>query len=385
MTEPLALALSGQRFTAVYQLSCPAGEAESRARDICLEQTVEFPEDLIPHEAIRAQIVGRIASLEPIGDGLSQTLIEFPIEAAGRELPQLLNVLFGNTSIKPGIRLVRFDLPDSLAGQYRGPRFGIPGLRRLLGVTDRPLVCTAIKPMGLSPAELADLTYRLALGGIDLIKDDHGLADQDFCPFADRVRLCAAAVRRANQQTGLNCLYLPNLTAPWDEVGPRARLACEAGAGGFLFSPGLGGWDAMRAVADDDAIGLPIFSHPAFLGAFTSQAAAGIAHGALYGQISRLAGADATIFPNYGGRFSFTTDECRDIVAGCTRAMGSLRPIFPVPAGGMSLGRVPELCEFYGLDAVLLVGGDLHRHGPDLAENCRKFIELVRRAGPASR
>jgi ribulose-bisphosphate carboxylase large chain len=39
---------------------------------------------------------------------------------------------------------------------------------------------------------------------------------------------------------------------------------------------------------------------------------------------------------------------------------------------------VPELCRFYGRDSILLIGGDLHRHGPDLTENCHKFIELVR-------
>ena len=29
--------------------------------------------------------------------------------------------------------------------------------------------------------------------------------------------------------------------------------------------------------------------------------------------------------------------------------------------------------------SILPIGGDLHRHGPDLVENCRKFVELVRK------
>ncbi len=380
MTTIQPLQLSGERFTAVYHLSCSAGEAESRARDICLEQTVEFPEDLIPRQEIREQIVGRIASLRSLGPEHFEAVIEFPIEAAGAELTQLINVLFGNISIKPKIRLVRFDLPESLSNRYRGPRFGQAGLRRLLNVTDRPLLCTAIKPMGLSSDELADLTYRLALGGIDLIKDDHGLADQPFCRFDQRVERCGEAVRRANRESGLNCLYLPNVTAPCDQILTRARQAKQAGAGGFLFSPGLAGLDAMRCLADDDQLGLPILSHPAFQGPFTMRPGEGISHGALYGQLNRLAGADAAIFPNYGGRFSFTEQECRDLVDGCTRPMGALAPIFPVPAGGMSLQRVPELCEFYGRDSILLVGGDLHRHGPDLVENCRNFVALVEQA-----
>ena len=377
MGDAPLLKLSGERFRAVYHLSGTREESLAWARDICLEQTVEYPEDLITRQDIREQIFGRIASFEPVGSERFEAIIEFPIEAAGQELPQLLNVLFGNISIKPGYRLVRFELPDSLLRHFRGPRFGSQGLRDLLNVHDRPLLSTAIKPMGLSPRELAEFAYQFALGGIDLIKDDHGLADQSFCRFEERVRRVSDAVNRANGQTGLRCLYVPNVTAPVDQIADRAHRAREAGAGGCLISPGLVGLDAMRQIADDDRVGLPIMSHPALMGSFTMSSTGGIAHGALYGRISRLAGADAVIFPNYGGRFCFSEEQCRDIIDGATCAMGAISPIFPAPAGGMKVSRVPELCRFYGKDSVLLIGGDLHRQGPDLAENCRRFARLV--------
>ncbi|WP_295451088.1 RuBisCO large subunit C-terminal-like domain-containing protein [uncultured Thiodictyon sp.] len=376
------LTLSGERFTAVYHLSgAPtAAQASRRAQDICLEQTVEFPPDLIPSAAIRDQIVGQVASLEPLGADRWEAVIRYPLEVAGRELTQLVNCLFGNISIKPGIRLTRFDLGESLARLYRGPRFGQAGLRALLGVQDRPLLCTAIKPMGLNPRELADLAYRLALGGIDLIKDDHGLTDQSFCPFDERVSRCTAAVARANRETGGRARYLPNVTAPATEIVRRARLAQGCGAGGLLFCPGLAGLDAMRTLADDDALALPILSHPAFQGSFTLNPDGGLTHGALYGQLNRLAGADATIFPSYGGRFAFTAQECRDIVDATTQPMGALQSIFPVPAGGMGLKWVPELVRFYGRDCCLLIGGDLHAQGADLTANCRGFLAAVRTA-----
>ena len=378
MTDSPILQLSGDRFTAVYHLTGTRREAHARARDICLEQTVEFPPDLVERDDIREQIFGRLASFEPVGEETFEAVIEFPIEATGAELPQLLNVLFGNISLKRGLRLLRFDLPRSLSNEFRGPRFGRQGLRNLIGVTDRPLLSTAIKPMGFSPAELGELTYQFALGGIDLIKDDHGLADQSFCPFAERVARCAEAVAKANQETGQRCLYLPNITGPFEIMGERARLAKKAGAGGFLMAPALSGFDAMRWIADNDELALPILNHPAFQGSLTLGTAEGISHGALYGQIARLAGADGSIFPNYGGRFSFSPEQCRDLVDGTGRPMGRIKSIFPVPAGGMSLPRVPDLCKFYGNESILLIGGDLHRHGPDLVENCRKFVELVR-------
>jgi ribulose-bisphosphate carboxylase large chain len=384
-TDNQPLTLSGERFTTVYHLAgaATATQARQRAQDICLEQTAEFPDDLIPNAAIREQIVGQLAALEQLEEDRWEAVIRYPVEVAGRELTQLVNCLFGNSSIKPGIRLVRFDLSERLALLYRGPRFGQAGLRDRLGVRDRPLLCTAVKPMGLSPRALADLAYRMALGGIDLIKDDHGLADQAFCPFDERVARCGEAVARANQETGGQTLYVPNVTAPALEIVRRARFARAAGAGGLLFCPGLAGLDALRALADDDTLALPILSHPAFQGSFTLDPRGGVAHGCLYGQLNRLAGADATIFPSYGGRFAFTQEDCRAIVDGAARPMGHFRPIFPVPAGGLRLERVPELIDFYGRDCMLLIGGDLHR-GDDLVKNCRMVLEAVATAAARS-
>ena len=122
---------------------------------------------------------------------------------------------------------------------------------------------------------------------------------------------------------------------------------------------------------------MPIVFHPALLGTYTVHSSAGIGHGVLYGQLCRLAGADATIFPHFGGRFAFTEADCRDLVNGCERPMGDAASIFPVPAGGMSLERVPELLAFYGRDVILLIGGDLHCHGSDLTATCRRFREVV--------
>ena len=130
-------------------------------------------------------------------------------------------------------------------------------------------------------------------------------------------------------------------------------------------------------------LALPILSHPAWLGTFAISPEQGVAHHVIYGQLPRLAGADATIFVNHGGRFAFTRDDCRGIVAATEQPMGQLRPIFPIPAGGMTLDRLPEMAEFYGREAVFLIAGGLYSHGPDLVESSREFrrlIEQIRRS-----
>lgn len=371
------LPLSGERFRVVYRLTGSEAEARTKAEDICVEQTIEFPVELVTGGDIRDHILGRIEALEPTPDGAFAATISYAVETSGLELAQFLNVVFGNSSIKPGIRVERLELPESLLNAFKGPRSGRAGLRALVGAPERPLLCTALKPMGLSAETLAEFAYRFALGGMDLIKDDHGLANQSFAPFRERVERCAAAVARANRETGGNCLYLPNITGPADQVIANARFAKEAGAGGLLVSPGLAGFDVMRQLADDDSLALPIMAHPAFLGSYVTSPDNGISHYALFGQIARLAGADATVFPNYGGRFGFTREECRSVAEGTAVPMGDIKPIFPAPGGGMNLARIPDMLETYGRDVMFLIGGALHQRGPDLVANARHFRELA--------
>ncbi len=374
-STPSSLFSSG-RFSVFYRIFGNESEARAKAEDICIEQTVEFPAHEVPEGVIRDHVFGRIELFERFDNDSFRAIVSYAVEIAAGELTQLLNVIFGNSSIKPGIRVEHLDLPETLLRNFKGSRFGRDGLRKLLNVPKRPLLSTAIKPMGLSCTELADLAYRFALGGMDMIKDDHGLTDQRCSPFAERVKRCADAVQRAGRESGSPPIYIANVTAPNNEVLKRARIAKEAGAGGLMVAPGLVGYDCMRELAEDDGLALPILTHPALQGSFVT-GNSGMSHGVVFGQLARLGGADATIFPNFGGRFSFSRRECREIADAASEPMGTLKSIFPAPGGGMSIERVPEMIETYGRDLIFLIGGGLFTHGPDLMANCRYFRSMV--------
>jgi ribulose-bisphosphate carboxylase large chain len=371
------MSMSGERFSVSYLLCGDSNEARRKAEDICLEQTVEFPADLVPPGEIRDHIIGRLEGLEKIDEGLHRARISFAAETTAGNLVQLLNVVFGNISLKPGIKVESLALPAGMISAFKGPRLGRAGLRSLLGVLLRPLTCTALKPMGLSASELAGQAHRFALGGIDIVKDDHGITNQFFSPFAERVQRCAEAVQRANRETGGRSIYMPNVTGPVDALRSRAILAKSAGAGALLVCPHLVGIDSMRSLADDDRIALPIMAHSSFGGSFVTSKENGMNHGLFFGQLMRLAGADATVFPNYGGRFSFSREECAEISRACAEELHGFKPIFPAPGGGMTADRAKEMFEVYGRDFILLIGAGLHRLGPDLAENSRRFRGML--------
>ena len=369
--------LSGDRFKVQYRITGSEEEAWGKARNIAVEQTVEFPVHLIPDSNLLTEIVGQLEAFTPVGEGVTMVTISYPVEIVGAELTQLINVVQGLSSLIDGVRVEALALPRSLLAHYRGPRFGSAGWHDAVQVWDRPLLCTAIKPMGLTNPQLADMAYRCALGGIDIVKDDHGLADQPFSRFEERVPVCAEAVARANAKTGRHAVYAPNITAPADQILSRARFAREAGAGALLIAPAIVGFDAVRMVADDDRVALPILSHPTLSGNFVGSEMRGFSYYAYYGQLHRLAGADSPIFVNHGGRFPTTRADSEGLLAGCTVPMGDLKPAMPCPGGGMTLERIDELRDMYGSDAILLFGGGLHSAGDDLTENVRTFVQML--------
>ena len=331
-----------------------AADNEAEAREmvdaLCLEQTVELPEKLVPPGTwINEHVVGKCEVMKPVAlkPGRWEATVRYADDTTGGELPQLLNVIFGNTSIKENVMVTDLALSQTMLGRFLGPRFGTKGLRDILGVPEGPMLMTALKPMGTPVARLAEMAYEFAKGGIDIIKDDHGLANQRYAPYEDRVRACAAAVARANAETGRKCVYAPCLNAPAHLVVPRARFAKAAGAGAVLMIPGITGLDTMRLLAEDPSFNLPIIAHPAILGAMlgggSKDEVRGFSHKVLLGILPRLAGADATIFPNFGGRFGFSVDECKGIVEGCRMPLGSMPQIFPSPGGGMTLEKVKAM------------------------------------------
>src|SRR5208283_1502410 len=134
----------------------------------------------------------------------------------------------------------------------------------------------------------------------------------------------------------------------------------------------------VRYIAGSDLFDKPVMSHPSLTGAFFASADSGIAPEIVLGKIFRLAGIDSSVYPNYGGRFSFSRETCLSIARSLTESLAHIRPSFPTPAGGMELEDIPEIIKYYGKDIILLVGGSLYSRSDDLAGNARYFCEIVK-------
>jgi ribulose-bisphosphate carboxylase large chain len=363
------------RITAVYHVTDTPARIAARAEAIAVEQSVEMPVAAISDRAVLDDIVGRVEDVTDLGDGAFEVRIGLAVATTGLEAGQLLNMLFGNTSIHADVMLKDAIFPDVLAAAFGGPRHGLAGLRARAGAGARALTCSALKPQGLDAYALAELAGKLARGGLDFIKDDHGLADQAYSPFAERVPRVAAAVREARAGDGGRTSYAPSVSGHLDQLRRQMEIVRAEGLDAVLIAPMVTGVAAFHALVRENP-GIAFMAHPAMAGA------ARIAPPFLLGKLFRLLGADATVFPNHGGRFGYSPATCRELAEAAVAPWSGLAATAPVPAGGMTPDRVAEMLQFYGNDVMLLIGGGLLAAGPRMSEETAAFVAAVMRHSP---
>ncbi|GHD99876.1 ribulose-bisphosphate carboxylase [Defluviimonas sp. 20V17] len=372
------------RFTVTYRIFADSqAEAQARAQEIALEQTVEIPRDLVPAGYVTEEILGRVEEIGPEAEGRFRASISYSPDSAGAELAQFLNVVFGNSSIQRGLRVIGIDPGEEMIRRHPGPRFGIEGIRALCGRPRGGLIAPVLKPQGLDADALAELGYLCARAGADVIKEDHGIMDQPMAPFRERVEKTAMAIARANAETGGKALYFASLAGAPDEAEANIRFAKQAGVDGLLVMPGLVGFGLVARIARDPWLNLPVMTHPAFLGPHVLSPDTGFDHGVMFGTLQRVAGADISVFPNVGGRFGFSAGECGQIAAACRDPRGPGLTMLPSPGGGMSVARAADMAAMYGADTVYLLGGALLRLGTRIGEGIAAMRAELDRADQA--
>ncbi|MDQ1426770.1 MAG: S-methyl-5-thioribulose 1-phosphate isomerase [Acidimicrobiaceae bacterium] len=349
-----------------YRVTADRDTIAGRAEALAVEQSIEMELDAVTDPWVRANVAGRVAAIGPDGAAPGRYLVSIALSALtiGDNPAQLLNMLFGNASLCDDVELLDIDLPDATMAAFSGPNLGMAGIRGLLDAPARALTCTALKPQGASAADLAELCRRFAAAGIDIVKDDHGLADQETAPFADRVRACQKAV------LGTATRYAPSIVGPPRRMAAQLATAVAEGVQVVLTAPMLCGLATFQELTQGHR-GVAFVAHPAFAGHGR------IAPALLFGKLFRLFGADAVIFPNHGGRFAYSPAECAALADAARQPWQGLRPTLPVPAGGMPISRIHEMLGFYGDDVMLLISGALLT-ASDLDAEARRFVAAVR-------
>jgi len=306
--------------------------------------------------------------------------IAYPIELFEHgNMPNILSSVAGNVfglrALK-NLRLNDIHLPMELVRSFRGPKYGIGGVRELLGVKDRPLVGTIIKPkLGLKTEDHAKVAFDAWVGGCDVVKDDENLSSQRFNPFDDRVVATLEMRDRAEEETGEKKVYMANITSETEEMLKRAQFVKDHGGRYLMIDILTCGFSALQTVREQD-FGLVIHAHRAGHAAFTKNPLHGVSMKVI-AKVARIIGVDQLHVGTVVGKMSETREEVAENCEALKTDMYGIKEVLPVASGGLYPGLVPALMKFFGKDFVIQAGGGIHGHTEGTVSGAKAMRQAV--------
>lgn len=323
---------------------------------------------------LRSKHVGKLASVHEIPgyefevpSGISNRSfviqIAFPWINFGHQIPMMLTTLAGNISMAGKAKLLDIYFPEKWAKGFQGPKFGIEGIRKMLGIPKRPLVNNMIKPCTGYTCETGAVCFEdVARGGVDFVKDDELIADASFNSVVERTKRYMEIEKQVYEETGEHTLYTVNITDRPDKMRDLAYRVVEVGGNGLMINYLTVGISALQMLAEDPNINIPILAHLDLAGAFYESPFSGMSSHLVMSKLARLAGADFVVYPNHYGKFPFLLERHVRVGHHLTEPFYHIKRSWPGPAGGTYAGLVPLLMDELGNDMIVAVGGGVYGH-----------------------
>ncbi|MDD5086350.1 MAG: type III ribulose-bisphosphate carboxylase [Candidatus Nanoarchaeia archaeon] len=292
-------------------------------------------------------------------------------------MPEILSSIAGNifgmSSVK-NLRLMDISFPESIVKSFKGPKFGIAGIRKITTIKERPLIGTIVKPkLGLNEKEHAKVAYDAWIGGLDIVKDDENLTSMSFNNFNKRVIETLKLRKKAEKETGKIKIYMPNVTAETNEMIKRAKFVKKHGGRYVMIDILTAGWSALQTLRNAE-LGLVIHAHRAGHAAFTRNGKHGISMLAI-AKAARLIGADQLHIGAIVGKMTGTKHEVKDIGENIEDSIihdknihileqkwYNIKPTMAVCSGGLHPGGIPPLVKIMGNNIIMQFGGGCHGH-----------------------
>jgi ribulose-bisphosphate carboxylase large chain len=305
-------------------------------------------------------------------------------------VPDIMSSIGGNIygmKCVTGLLWEDVTLPKIMLDKFKGPQFGISGIRKYLGVKERPLVGTIVKPkVGLNEKEHAKVAYNSWLGGCDVVKDDENLTSQTFNNFYKRIPETLKLMKKAEKETGEKKVYLANCTAPADEMIKRIKFV-EANGGNYIMLDILTlGWSALQLARKITK--LPIHAHRAGHAMFDRTGNHGMKMEVI-AQFARMVGVDTLHIGTAYGKMTGGKDEVLHIEdeiehsatqktkENLSQNWYHIKPVFAVASGGVYPGIVDKIIHFMGNDVVIQAGGGIHGHPDGTIAGARAMRQAV--------
>ncbi len=367
--EKASLILAGEQSTGTF-VKLPGETEEIHAKhaakvvSIELIQTVSTPS--LPF------------SIQSETDSYNQAIveIEYPISNFGYSLPNLITTLAGNLyELREfsGVRLLDFNVPNKFQEKYPPGKFGIMGTRKLMGVENRPMFGTIIKPsVGLPKEDFRQLIRNLAEAGLDFIKDDELTGNPLYFSFEDRVKVAMEEINRVAERTGKKTMYAFNITDDVDQMKRNHDTVITHDGTCIMVSINSIGYSSVKELANYSE--LPIHGHRNQWGAMTRHPLLGMSFTA-YQKICRLSGIDHLHTNGLNSKFAETNESVTTSIKDCLKPIFKDDSVLPVLSSAQWAGSAaPTYRAVQTTDLLHLAGGGILAHPSGVKAGVHSFI-----------
>lgn len=350
-----------QYFIATYQVKSNKNLRDA-AWNIAIGQSVGNPnvrnrwetEDLFKNHS--CLIIGNEKQLSKKKNG--EVKIAFPVVNTDWDTDGISHlicqVMGGHVDIDlvKSCRLIKLDLPQTVTSHFKGPKFGMSGMRQFTGQYNKPLFGAIIKPkIGISPETLLDMVKELVDGGVDFIKEDEIMSNPAFCPLHKRVALISDYL--ANQSRKV--VFCHTINCDPHALVDRVKMVHDLGGNGVHINvwSGYGSYNSIRR------LDLPIYLHYQSSGA---KVVTDVGHRfsiswTVMCQLATLMGVD-TIQTGMVGGYS-NHDEVETLE--CIKILREGNTV-PALSCGLHPGLVDKITNLVGNDYLGNAGGAVHGH-----------------------
>jgi ribulose-bisphosphate carboxylase large chain len=240
--------------------------------------------------------------------------------------------------------------PQKVLDFFKGPKFGISGIRKFLDVYDRPILGGIVKPkIGITPKILLEMVKEMVEGGINFIKEDEIMSNPSFCSLEERVPLISEYLKDKK------VIYSVCINSDPIFALDRAKRVYELGGNSvhINFWSGLGVYKSLRE------LDLPLFLHFQKSGdkILTNYNHDYHIKWDVICYLASLMGVDTIHSGMWGGYMSDNEEELQNTLK-ILRDGNTL----PALSCGMHPGLVDSITKKFGFDYLANVGGALHGH-----------------------
>jgi ribulose-bisphosphate carboxylase large chain len=267
----------------------------------------------------------------------------------------LVNIMGGQLDIENILQCQVLDIifPEHIIKTYfKGPKFGINGIRKYTKTYDKPIFGAIVKPkIGITPEILLEMVKELVEGGVNFIKEDEIMSNPNICPIEVRVPLIMDYLKDKN------VIYSVSIHSDPAYILDRVKRVYELGGNSVHvnFWCGLGVYKSIRE------LDLPMFIHFQKSGdkILTNKNHDFHIDWKVICKLASMMGVDFIHAGMIGGYYKWDENETIDAVKILTE-----NNVMPALSCGFHPGLTDWVVDKVGNNFMANVGGALHGH-PD--------------------